>query len=74
MLDLPLRPSARAQELFDVLRYRVQGLAAAERLWQRHLNDTEKRLLGTTLRRAIESYPRAPRLWALPRTSTTRWP
>ena len=64
MDNVPLTPSRKAQELFDATRRRIQGLAAAQRLWDRHLNDTEKQILGRPFRRAFEQYPKAEWMWA----------
>lgn len=63
MDNVPLTPSRKAQELFDATRRRIQGLAAAQRLWDRHLNDTEKQILGRPFRRAFEQYPKAEWMW-----------
>lgn len=63
MDNIPLVPSMKAREMFDGLYRRIQGVASAQRLWERHLNDTEKKLLGPSFRKAFEQYPGAHKMW-----------
>ncbi len=64
MNNIPKQPSTRAQKLFEQTRLRIQGPHAAERLWERLFNATERKMLGRSLQHAYQEYPSAARMWA----------
>lgn len=59
-----MKPSKNSQELFNQIRMRVLGPHVAKRLWERRLNETERKMLGRSLEHAYREYPSAARMWA----------
>lgn len=59
-----MQPKRSAQKLFDQTLLRILGPQAAKRLWERTLNETERKMLGRSLEQAYREYPSAARMWA----------
>ncbi len=64
MYNISKQPSPRAQELLNQTRRRMLGPYTAERLWERNLNATDRKLLGRSLEHVYQLYPSAAQIWA----------
>ena len=64
MSKVPPMPSEAARELFHNTRRRILGVPAAELIWNRSFNVTDRKMLGNSFRQALELYPSAARMWA----------
>ena len=64
MNNVSPQPSLEAQELFLTTRLRISNVQAAQRIWDRSFNATDRKMLGSTFLKALELYPNAVRMWA----------